>query len=1072
MTEKYTNGINFLESLMTNNNVVRNGAEKHLNELKQSNPEQLFSYCMEGLNFHTKNSVVQMALFIIKSHFVKNKIEILTKFKDQLMNSILNVIKTYETRVLMNIAAEILCGIASNTNSAKFLFQELANICLLDDSKLKMFALITFDTMATYLNKEAIDANIESVFSFISTLYKDSDLRMKTQAIKTMVSYLSSIESAELLGRMKGILNEFVEIMIEVLKYDEEEGKKILESLINLTENQPDIWDNNLPGIILICSRIITTTSLEKETRSEAIELVLSIANYKKMEIRNLDELKVSFLPAFLQLIAEVKDEDDIEAWVKDDGDDELETSSVLSLTIYHLCTVLGSEIVLALIDSHIVPYLRSTDWRQRQAGLLCIALISENCKPLVIIEPTLRNLLRLIFPFIGDEHVRVRFAATTSLALICTQLSPAIQNNYYKETLSFIWKAIDDSNIKLKSQGVSCLVNFLQEVTNKEILKEYLDPLMEKLMMLFEFSLTQNYRPLQSEILSCICVICKTTQEKFVKYYNQLIPGFKILLANTPMNTIQFKELRANIIKTVGSILCAVADVTEIKEQIFKDTKEFIAAFLTILSMRLTNDDPQPSVIYRFWGEASFVLCESFVEYLPTLLPPLFEYMKLDTKLVAIDTQNPAASDPKLNVVLKIGATNISIDTHAFKLKTMASNVLLEICNNTKKGFKPYTEVMTKVVLDLLNNTTSGILKRNSAKFFKVLLMTCNNKEEMVKLFNFIYPHFIDSMLREIEGDMYKSLRCHLKELYKALVLFVNGPQVLTEANANILCKILAKVFNCYAKLYQKKSEELKNGDDPDIISDANNELSKEGNLIIYAGKISGVIAKMYKAQCESSFISILIPKFAEVLKVFHNFPKMQAAAIKFFSNCIENFHSEQFKTMIGTELGTKLIGLTCATNQKILKAVFYSLGTMAEHLPKQFEPLVPSAITSLLGVIQEHDARSSEKVQITEKAIGALGRIIIFHCSDKSAKVSLVQQFLLMIPIRENYKEAQRTHRLLLEQAAKGNSALNSNKAELKSALERILQTHTKEPELEIITPEDVPMLNHCINILNCTN
>ena len=430
MSAKYPNGLVFLEALISNENAVRNEAEKYLVEIKKSSPETLITYCMQALTPQVKVPIIQMALFLIKRDFIQSKIDIPIPFRDQVVTAIFEIVKNVGVKVLMNIGAEILCGIVLRTNEYQKFIQQLVEICKSPDPKIRTFALISFDFMGGCLSTEIIETYVENFLSIFTDLLNDTDLQVRIQSVRTIATFLSSIVSSDLLTKLGAVLSKLISTMIYLLTCSEDEGKAALESLITLTECQPNIWDKYLSDIVIVCSQIISTTKFKEEIRSGAIELIMIIAEEKKADIRKIAEVKTILFPALLQMMTEVSYKDDITAWTNDEEDDAVKIDAVSSASsaISRLTEVLGSKATTALTDSHIMTYIKSPDWTYRQAGILCIGLISENCKEILIKEPTTRIILESLFPFIDDEHVRVRYATTTSLALLCTELSPDIE--------------------------------------------------------------------------------------------------------------------------------------------------------------------------------------------------------------------------------------------------------------------------------------------------------------------------------------------------------------------------------------------------------------------------------------------------------------------------------------------------------------------------------------------------------------------------------------------------------------------------------------------------------------------
>ncbi len=714
------------------------------------------------------------------------------------------------------------------------------------------------------------------------------------EAVKTTTTFLASIGDSPLLMKMDSVLSNLITTMIEALNYKEEEGRTALEALTNLTEMQPNIWNKYMSDIVVVCSQIIEATKFKEETRAEAIELVLAIADNKKAEIRKLAEIKNLFFPGLLKMMTEVDHKDDLVAWTQDEEDEmsKIDPSTTASSAVSRLAAILGGKATIALTDAHMMTYMQSKEWTNRCAGILCIGMIAEAAKDTMSKEPTMKTILGSLIPFLQDSHIRVRHAACTSIALLCTELAPKIQKAHHKIIIESMWKAMEDENIKLKTQAVSCIVNFCKGIVdeNTEIMEKYAGTLLERIATLFEYSLANNYMPLQSEVLSCMSMIATAIRAKFAQYYSTFVPGLKNLLAKTPMETQKQKDLRANTIKTIGNMLYAMADTKENKAVVIEDAKVIAAGLITLLQAKFTSDDPQPQAIYNFWVEASYVLEEQFAEFLPKVLPALFEFAKADTTVKITDPDNPVQSHEKTDLVLNFAGVNLSVNTEKFQSKIMAANVLLEICGNTKKAFRPYAEETAKIALILLKTSSSGTLRRTGSKFLKELLLTCETKEEMLKMFMFIYPTMRDALLSAIEVDGHRDIKSILKQLSLGMQEFSNGPQILSLEGMQDLCEVLNKALCSFEKMQKEKAGDVKKSKElsEEDMSEIMDEIDKIAKIVTHVMEIAGVLCKLYRAQCETPFVNKLIRHYVAYWD--DTSLRLQLAAICFFCDILEH--------------------------------------------------------------------------------------------------------------------------------------------------------------------------------------
>lgn len=634
------------------------------------------------------------------------------------------------------------------------------------------------------------------------------------------------------------------------------------------------------------------------------------------------------------------------------------------------------------------------------------------------------------------------------------------------------MWKAIEHENVKLKAQAVKCIVNFCNGIkdSNESLLEEYAGTLLSKLAKLFEQSLTSTYIPIQAEVLCCMSLIATAMKEKFAAYYSTFIPGLKTLLANTPMETLKQKQLRANTIHTIGNMIYALSEMEKDKEVIVNDAKEITVMLIALLKTNLTDDDPQTVAIYNFWSQSTYVLKESFAEYLPSVVPSLFNFMNASLELKVADTQNPVSQFDEKDVMINFGKVKLGVNSQVFRDKVLAANILMEICANMKKAFKPYTEEMAKSVCENFKVLTSKSLLQATAKSFKCLLETCDTKEEMVKLFNFIYPAMKATILKNAEDELLSHLKFLLKELCNAMRFFIDGPQMLSEGEMIALCDILGKSLQAYHKLHQDKIDHLHTSKqlEEDEIERVNEEIDKAAKVLTHSMEIAGIIAKLYTTQAFAPFAAKLIPEFVYFWQNTGGSTRVHLGAICFFCDVIEYFNSATYHSEVAAQSAQKFLNAMNDEERDIVQSASYGLGLIAQHAQGVFKEILAPTLQALLKVVQEPDSRSEEKGTCTECAIGAIGKIGLFFYGHELVGAPSIQQYLGWLPLKAESEEAQNVHKLLFEQILAKNPAVMGSVDHVKGALERIHALATAEPDLEILRPEDVPLLQQCVAVL----
>ena len=144
-----------------------------------------------------------------------------------------------------------------------------------------------------------------------------------------------------------------------------------MESLCELTSAHPEVWKNTSSQLLNVVSQVASQKDFEDGTRASAIEVALALAEQMPASLRKASETKSMLMPAIVQMLLEV--EEDEETWEEAiDDKDRLATDpvSTAASSISRLTADLGEKTTLACCQPIIGELIGSGDsWVKRQAG-------------------------------------------------------------------------------------------------------------------------------------------------------------------------------------------------------------------------------------------------------------------------------------------------------------------------------------------------------------------------------------------------------------------------------------------------------------------------------------------------------------------------------------------------------------------------------------------------------------------------------------------------------------------------------------------------------------------------------
>jgi len=154
------------------------------------------------------------------------------------------------------------------------------------------------------------------------------------------------------------------------------------------------------------------------------------------------------------------------------------------------------------------------------------------------------------------------------------------------------------------------------------------------------------------------------------------------------------------------------------------------------------------------------------------------------------------------------------------------------------------------------------------------------------------------------------------------------------------------------------------------------------------------------------------------------------------------------------------------------IMHSAVYGLGVIAKRMDKSnFKSIQGDILQVISDIITANDAYSEDKASLTENAISSLGKVALYQ-SEKSDKFSedLMLKFLQLLPLKNDFEEAQNVHRMLLQEVLNRNEALLSSSQEVQKALVNAISSinkiHLDNPESEILDDESKTLITQVIN------
>lgn len=136
---------------------------------------------------------------------------------------------------------------------------------------------------------------------------------------------------------------------------------------------------------------------------------------------------------------------------------------------------------MLPMFIPHIQNYLASNQVEHQHAGLVAMAIMTEDCHE--SFKSNLKNIFELILPLMKTANPRIMHDILMAMGYMSEEFAPELQQNYGNMMLEFIIACLQYPALKVQYKAVQCLQNFekgLMEHKEVKVMEAYLPRIMQ----------------------------------------------------------------------------------------------------------------------------------------------------------------------------------------------------------------------------------------------------------------------------------------------------------------------------------------------------------------------------------------------------------------------------------------------------------------------------------------------------------------------------------------------------------------------------------------------------------------
>eukprot|EP00049_Salpingoeca_infusionum_P017995 m.355304 g.355304 ORF g.355304 m.355304 type:complete len:1120 (+) comp17218_c0_seq1:309-3668(+) len=778
----------------------------------------------------------------------------------------------------------------------------------------------------------------------------------------------------------------------------------VLESLIELADNYPKFFKQQLAEIVEVMHQIASYEEADEDIRKLAFEVLVSLAESKPGMMRKLDGFAASIFTLGMNMLCQMEEDDE---WTQQDSTEEEsdnELAHTAELGFDRLALALGGNSLLPPAFAALPTLLESPNWNERYAACVCISAIAEGCAP--VLKGHLSELVQAVVPRLTDEIVRVRFAACNAIGQLCLDFAPgpdvtyaeSFQATFHEVVIPALLECFSSSvdHPRVAAHALSATNNFCDHC-RKETIAPYLDPVLTAVGQGLESSFI-----IVLEAAVCLCsTVAEAAKDKFLDYYDTCMPAMMQILREYVSD--ELKALRAKTFECVTLMGLSVG-----KEKFKADGQEIMQLMLSTGAATMQTADANASFIMSSFTRMAQVLKEDFHPYVDQVVPPLLEAAALPPDLIALDDDEDTTDLPdgvQAWELLCVDDQRVAVKTSALEDKRTACEMLGVYWKEMGSIFAQLVPSVLELMTKLLKFYFEDGIRMAAADIMPAFLRSYKENAELglpaaLELWSGIAGPLVIAIKDEFDFGVLSAQLVAFGECLQVL-----GAESMNESVAEALVEIIKETLADYIERIVERIEARTTDEDYDQETElALTEDEKEEHYLL------ATLSELVHRACEAGgeafgpYFSEFVPELTQLLSE-HSTIEDKIIAIHMFCDAAQ-YMPTTVTTIAEHFIPTVDSGLM-HENPNMRQACAYAIGYLAMNESGNFAEFCHNHAATLVGLIQHEESRLPANISATENAISAYVRIARFPANGVSED-EMLPQLLGWLPLTHDDEEA----------------------------------------------------------------
>ena len=874
-----------------------------------------------------------------------------------------------------------------------------------------------------FLN-DVIKNNLSNFITYFQLIFQNNNLKLKS-SLTNLISELISFFEKEEIKLLEPFLFNILQTTLECLNNNEEEYlKNLLETLIDLSSNEPKIFEQHFQNIFQLCEKIIDKKNyLNDKIRELAFELIVNlIEELSELFKKRNEDLKILFSKIYsysLEINNEINNFWKNPSINNYDDIEKIEEENILFSQglIERIIESLDNDNIIDIINELIINFLNQNDWKFKYIGLLSFGNLSNYENEDFALN---QNQLIKILSFTKDSNLKVRFSSINCINKLSQNFNPTFQDKFIHILIPQLIEIFRNENsLRIQCEIIETII-YLTEYSSCDKILPFVPILLN---LLFNYFIKNIPIILKKLIIECILEIFVTIKEKSIMFAKK---SFEIILQyfneiyNSKQNKILFGKL-LEILTTIGPY---------VKEDYYKSIPNIVNSIIELVEGIKFNNDPIRNNLQNSLKNLLPILQNDFNNLLFNLVNTILHLIKIKPKIY-INNQNQKEID--ISELINNGNNfdneninneNLENKKNLFELQTSEIddfygslsllNTLIDIYGI---GFINHIDEIEKEILPLMKKGTFNKIKKKFSKILTNLIKIVPQEKKREKGILYI-KCIIEVIEKETNFDVYEKYFINLK------LLIENSGEILEK---NELNELFNKIMIFFENLENKRLtlHNKINKNENYILKDSlKEEIQNIENIECEIANTIGVLYKTYKSK-SNDIVNIILNK------ILPNFVKSNSTfEIKFSLYLIDDlieYIGQENLFYIWNNLFEILINFVKNENCDIRQAAAYGIGIFAKFTQKNFDIYAEKSIIVLKEAMlikfnnnNNSDEDETDFVYTFDNIISAFGKIIFYQFNSEIIQKylnELMQIWISNLPIKYDDDEKFLQHELICD-------------------------------------------------------